>query len=100
MKSEKYQNENKGGSLNEKAKKGKGKHEISQKQKYVKKEKKEKVTKKENYTKSNLEKKYVALETDKKEIIQQTEKEEQNWEANEKDQRDVELTNKAKKNIR
>ena len=57
MKSKKYQNGNKGGSLNEKGKTENAKYEISQKQKYNKKEKKEKkVTTKKNYTKSNLKK--------------------------------------------
>ena len=57
MEREKYQNVNKDGSLNEKGKTEKGKHEILKKQKYDKKEKKEKVTTKENYTESDLEKK-------------------------------------------
>ena len=78
-------------------KKEKWKYEISQKQKYDKKEKEEKVTTKENYTESNLEKKYVALEPGKKEIIQQKGNEEQNWAENEKDQRAVELTDKRGK---
>ena len=60
MKSEKYQDVNKEGNLNEKGKKEKGKHEILQKQKHNKKEKEEKVTAKENYTEGNLENKYPA----------------------------------------
>ena len=65
MKIEKYQNKNKGRSLNEKGKTKKEKYEISQKQKYDKKEKEERVTAKENYTEGNLEVKYVALEPEK-----------------------------------
>ena len=56
-KSKKYQNENTGGSLNEKGEKGKGKYEILQKEKHNKKQKEEKVTTKENYTENQLEKK-------------------------------------------
>ena len=60
MKSEKYQDVNKEGNLNEKGKKEKGKYEIPQKQKHNKKEKEEKVTANENYTEGNLENKYPA----------------------------------------
>ena len=66
MKSKKYQNENKGGSLNEKGEKGKGKYEILQKEKHDKKQNEEKVTTKENYTENLLEKKQVVLEPEKK----------------------------------
>ena len=65
MKSTKYQNENKEGSLNEKGKKEKEKYDILQIEKHDKKEKEEKVTTKENYTESNLENKYVVLEAEK-----------------------------------
>ena len=65
MKSKKYQNENKEGSLNEKGKKEKEKYDILRIEKHDKKEKEEKVTTKENYTESNLEKKYVVLEAEK-----------------------------------
>ena len=76
MKSEKYQNKNKGGRLNENGKKEKEKYEILQKQKYDQMEKKKKVTIMANYTVISLEKKYVALESGKKkEIIQQIENE-------------------------
>ena len=97
MKSKKYKYENKGGSLNEKGKKEKGKHEISQKQKHDKKGKEEKVTIKESYTESNLEKEYVALEPEKNEMIQQTENKEQNWKEYEKDKRDLGSTHKREK---
>ena len=75
-----YQNENKGGNLNEKAKKEKRKYEISQKEKHDKKEKEEKLPTNE----SNLEKKFVVLESEKNEMIQQTENEDQNWKENRK----------------
>ena len=84
--------------MNEKGKKEKGIYEISQKQKHDKKEKEEKVGTTESYTKSNLEMEYIAMEPEKKdEIIQQTENEEQNWKESEKDQRDVELTDKLER---
>lgn len=83
-KSKKYQNENKGGSLNEKGEKGKEKYEILQKEKHDKKQKEEKVTTKENYTENHLGKKQVVLEPEKKEKLQQTENEEQNWKENKK----------------
>ena len=86
MKSERYQNVNKEGSLNETGKKEKRKYEIPQKQNYTKKEK-EKA--KKNYIESNLEKKYVALDSEKNET--------QNWEEKEKEQKYVELRNKREK---
>ena len=75
-----YQNENKGGNLNEKAKKEKRKYEISQKEKHDKKE--NEATPPTN--ESNLEKKFVVLESEKNEMIQQTENEDQNWKENRK----------------
>ena len=89
MKSEKHQNVNKGGSLNEKGEKEKGKYEIPPKHKYTKKEKEEKVRAKENYTEA----------TQKRNTQHwiQKKNEQQNWEESETEQKDEELRDKHEK---
>ena len=75
----------------------KGKCEISQKQKFDKKEKKQKVTTKTITLKATQKRNTQHWSQKKKEIIEQIENEEQDWEENEEDQKDVELTDKREK---